>query len=38
MESHMLEQIYVCVSLAYVHKDHVYADPYLENLINTETE
>ena len=35
----MLEQIYKCMSSAYIHKlDHVYADPYPKNLINTETE
>ena len=35
--SRTLEQTYVHMSLACMHKlDHVYADPYLETLINTE--
>ena len=36
--SRTLEQACVCMSSAYVCRlDHVYADPYLEALINTET-
>ena len=35
--SRMLEQVHVRISSAYVCKlDHVYIDPYLETLINTE--
>ena len=33
-----LEQVCVCMSSSCVHGlDHVYVDPYLETLINTET-
>jgi len=39
MVSHTLEQVYVHMSSACVHRlNHAYADPYLESLINTETE
>ena len=39
MTSHTLEQVCVRMSLACMCKlDHAYADPYLENLINTEIE
>ena len=37
--SHILEQVCVCMSSAYVcGLDHAYADPYSETLINTEIE
>ena len=37
--SYMLEQVWVCMSLAYVRRlNHAYADPYLETLINTKIE
>ena len=39
MTSHTLEQVCVRMSLACMCKlDHAYADPYPENLINTEIE
>ena len=39
MTSRTLGQVYIRMSLAYVCKlDHVYADPYPENPINTKTE
>ena len=39
MASRTLEQVCVRMSLAYVRKlDHVYANPYPQNLIYTETE
>ena len=39
MASRTHEQVCVRMSLAYVRRlDHAYADPYLKNLIYTETE
>ena len=39
MASRTLEQVYVCISLTCMHRlDYSYADPYLETLLNTETE